>query len=73
MSFDVEPHGSCNYDWVEVFDGKDSSSKSLGKFCSNTKPPSLQSSSNMVMIQMVTDYSVTKRGFVLDYEGRDGK
>lgn len=28
----------CAYDWVEVFEGNDSSARSLGKFCGLTAP-----------------------------------
>ena len=38
LSFDVESHSQCQYDYVEVKDGSSSRSQSLGTFCGNTIP-----------------------------------
>lgn len=35
VTFELEHENSCSYDFVEIFDGYDDSSPSLGKFCGN--------------------------------------
>ena len=45
----------------------------IGKFCSNGAPhPAMLSSSNVVLVQFVTDFNVNPRGFNLTYQQRDG-
>lgn len=65
--FTLEEHGTCKYDHVEIFDGGDSSARSLGVFCGSGIPPNIQSSSNQLFLTMVTDASVTRRGFKAFY------
>ncbi|GAB0086814.1 Cubilin [Sergentomyia squamirostris] len=66
---DLEKDDSCTYDYLEVFDGKDASSKSLGKFCNADEHPlSLQTTSNFAMLRMRTDFSNQGRGFNLRYD-----
>ncbi|XP_059613843.1 cubilin homolog [Phlebotomus argentipes] len=65
---DLERSQDCVYDYLEVFDGRDASSVSLGRFCSaEDHPLHLQTSSNFAMIRMRTDYSAQGRGFNLRY------
>ena len=66
--FDVEYHRRCSYDWVEVFDGPDASSKSLGRFCNGKLPSAMKSSGNSLMIQLKTDESVNGNGFSLNFK-----
>lgn len=63
---DLEPHITCYLDYVEVYDGKDLSSKSLGRFCSS-HPPFLRSTSNHMMIKFRADVSFQGRGFQIQY------
>ena len=64
LSFDVEKHSSCNYDYLIVYDGPDDSSSQIGtKLCGNTKPTEVESSGNTVHISFHTDGSVQKAGF----------
>ncbi|KAJ8980750.1 hypothetical protein NQ317_013755 [Molorchus minor] len=40
LIFSIEDQGDCGYDYVEVFDGLDSSRPSFGKYCGNKgRPP----------------------------------
>ncbi|XP_063696850.1 cubilin homolog [Culicoides brevitarsis] len=66
--FDLEADPNCNYDYLEVFDGKDASAKSLGKYCdSNNHPLDLQTTSNYAFVRFVSDRSNQNRGFSLNY------
>ena len=64
----LESQSSCIYDNLEIFDGKDSSGKSLGKFCSSENHPMhFETNENHAFIRMNTDESHQGRGFSLKY------
>uniref|UniRef100_A0A7G3AGB7 Cubilin n=1 Tax=Lutzomyia longipalpis TaxID=7200 RepID=A0A7G3AGB7_LUTLO len=66
---DLEKSADCSYDYLEVFDGKDAGSTSLGKFCSaEDHPLYLETTGSFAMIRMRTDYSGQGRGFSLRYD-----
>lgn len=59
----------CKYDYLEIFDGFDAASTSLGRFCSSENHPmNLVSSNNHAFIRMNTDESHANRGFYLKYK-----
>ena len=58
----------CASDYVEVFDGPDITSRSLGKFCGSTLPPALETSSDEVTVRKVASTNVTEDGFTFNYE-----
>ncbi|XP_043205584.1 cubilin-like [Amphibalanus amphitrite] len=68
--FRIESHFRCAYDYVEVFDGKDATFPSLGKFC-DEPPPNLVSTHNQMYVVFSTDASVTNYGFVANYTAID--
>lgn len=63
VSFEVEDETECGYDSVEVFDGRDSSSEKLGKFCGNSIPPEFVSSGRYLLIRFKTDDTINWKGF----------
>ncbi|KAF6126294.1 procollagen C-endopeptidase enhancer [Phyllostomus discolor] len=66
--FDVEPDTYCRYDSVSVFNGAVSDdSKRLGKFCGDTAPGPISSEGNELLVQFVSDLSVTADGFSASY------
>lgn len=65
---DLEASGSCSYDYVEIFDGKDASSKSLGRFCESDRHPlNLVTTTNFAFVRFSSDMSNQGRGFALKY------
>lgn len=71
QQFDIEQgtNNSCDFDFIEFFDGPDITSPSLGKFCNGTLPPSqLISSSGTVFIHFQSDGGLEKAGFELDWK-----
>lgn len=59
----------CKYDYLEIFDGFDAATTSLGRFCSSENHPmNLVSSNNHAFIRMNTDESHANRGFYLKYK-----
>ncbi|XP_075421068.1 procollagen C-endopeptidase enhancer 1 [Tenrec ecaudatus] len=66
--FDVEPDTYCRYDSVSVFNGAQSDdAKRLGKFCGDTVPGPITSEGNELLVQFVSDLSVTADGFSASY------
>jgi hypothetical protein len=62
--FVVEPQASCDYDYLEVYDGDDLSNL-IGKYCGTTLPNSVQSTHSTGAVTLVwsSDFSVTYSGF----------
>ncbi|XP_066426072.1 procollagen C-endopeptidase enhancer 1 [Molothrus aeneus] len=70
--FDVEPDPHCRYDYVAVFEGgaRDDAWR-LGRFCGEETPGPIVSSSPELLVQFVSDLSVTADGFSASYTLRD--
>ncbi|XP_062946970.1 procollagen C-endopeptidase enhancer 1 isoform X1 [Cynocephalus volans] len=67
--FDLEPDTYCRYDSVSVFNGPESDdAKRLGKFCGDTAPGPISSEGNELLVQFVSDLSVTADGFSASYK-----
>ncbi|XP_035580030.1 LOW QUALITY PROTEIN: deleted in malignant brain tumors 1 protein-like [Zalophus californianus] len=70
LTFEVvklENFYGCPYDFIEVFDGPQNESFSLGRFCSGTIPI-FTSSSNRLMVVFHSDAILTNMGFYASYE-----
>ncbi|PNF23973.1 hypothetical protein B7P43_G09286 [Cryptotermes secundus] len=67
VDLELESHPTCRYDYIEVYDGRDSSSKKIGRYCS-APPLLLRSTSNHVFIKFRSDLSITGRGFHIRYQ-----
>lgn len=63
----LEKFYGCPYDFIEVFDGPQRESFSLGRFCSGTTPI-FTSSSNHLTVVFHSDALVTNMGFYASYE-----
>ncbi|XP_072497493.1 procollagen C-endopeptidase enhancer 1 isoform X2 [Notamacropus eugenii] len=69
--FDLEPDTYCRYDSVSIFNGAQSDdSKRLGKYCGDTAPSSITSEGNELLVQFVSDLSVTADGFSASYKAQ---
>ena len=63
-TFEVSDDASlCQYDYVEIRDGGDLTSKILGKFCGNTLPGSIRSTGNQLFVKFHSDHSNQYKGF----------
>ncbi|XP_016048779.1 procollagen C-endopeptidase enhancer 1 isoform X2 [Erinaceus europaeus] len=66
--FDLEPDTYCRYDSVSVFNGPVSDdAQRLGKFCGDSAPGPISSQGNELLVQFVSDLSVTADGFSATY------
>lgn len=63
LSFEVENHDSCVYDYVEIRDGRNKDSRLIGIFCGYKLPNEIRSSFNYLYVKFVSDGSVQKTGF----------
>ncbi|XP_029134023.2 cubilin [Labrus bergylta] len=60
---DLESHGSCTFDYVEVRDGRLETDALIGKYCGSSLPAPIRSSSNYLWIRFRSDSSVSRAGF----------
>lgn len=65
-SFNLEP----GYDFLHVYDGRDSLSPLIGSFYGSQLPSRIESSSNSLFLAFRSDASVSNVGFVIDYTGK---
>ncbi|XP_028394125.1 uncharacterized protein LOC114518347 [Dendronephthya gigantea] len=67
VSFDVENHATCGYDYVQVRDGATSRSKLLGTFCGKTLPKQITAFANSLWIKFRSDGNKEFKGFRAEY------
>uniref|UniRef100_A0A8C6UIY6 Procollagen C-endopeptidase enhancer b n=1 Tax=Neogobius melanostomus TaxID=47308 RepID=A0A8C6UIY6_9GOBI len=65
---DLEPDTYCRYDYVALFNGGErDDSRRIGKFCGDTVPGTIITNGNELLVQFVSDLSVTADGFMALY------
>ena len=63
-AFNLESHDDCKYDWLQIYDGGNSSSHDLtGKLCGYIIPGNIRSSGNRLFLAWRTDSSSHFSGF----------
>ncbi|KAI0242259.1 Exoskeleton protein RP43 [Lamellibrachia satsuma] len=68
ISFNLEFHSSCLWDWVKIYDGSSANAPLIGKYCGTNKPAGLiYSSGNSMFVTFRSDHSITKPGFRIKY------
>ncbi|XP_017577472.1 procollagen C-endopeptidase enhancer a [Pygocentrus nattereri] len=67
--FDLEADPLCRYDYVDVYNGHSKIVQKLGRFCGTFRPGALISTSNTMMLEMVSDSGTGGRGFLAYYNG----
>ncbi|XP_061565524.1 procollagen C-endopeptidase enhancer 2-like [Cololabis saira] len=65
--FDLEADPTCRYDYLDVFNGHSRSVQKLGRFCGTFRPGALISTSNTMMLEMVSDEADGGRGFLASF------
>lgn len=63
---DVQLESGCRHDYIEVFDGPHRSSPLIARVCDGVRG-SFTSSSNFLSIRFISDGSVTRRGFQVEF------
>lgn len=67
--FDLEADPTCRYDYVDVYNGHSYTVQKLGRFCGTFRPGALMSTSNLMMLEMVSDSGRGGRGFLAFFSG----
>ncbi|XP_066537385.1 procollagen C-endopeptidase enhancer b isoform X2 [Hoplias malabaricus] len=67
--FDLEADPTCRYDFLDVYNGHSYTVQKLGRFCGTFRPGALISTSNTMMLEMVSDSSRGGRGFLAFFSG----
>lgn len=67
-NFSLENHPRCNFDYVDILNGRMVSSPSIGKKCGASVPQPFTSQTNGIRIIFKTDYSVAANGFRIQYK-----
>ncbi|KAF2368216.1 EGF-like domain, partial [Trinorchestia longiramus] len=67
--FSVEPHENCSYDYLSVYDGRNTSAPLLLQHCGSSlpSPPVWQSSGSFLTLRLKADGSSQSRGFQANY------
>ncbi|XP_026209359.1 procollagen C-endopeptidase enhancer b [Anabas testudineus] len=65
--FDMEADPTCRYDYLDVYNGHSRLVQKLGRFCGTFRPGALISTSNTMMLDMVSDESTGGRGFLASF------
>ncbi|KAJ7996570.1 hypothetical protein DPEC_G00238440 [Dallia pectoralis] len=62
--FDLEADAMCRYDYLDVYNGHSNLVQKLGRFCGTFRPGTLISTTNTMMLDMVSDSETGGRGFL---------
>ncbi|XP_068164193.1 procollagen C-endopeptidase enhancer b [Antennarius striatus] len=65
--FDLEADPTCRYDYLDVYNGHSRLVQKLGRFCGTFRPGALISTSNTMMLEMVSDEGTGGRGFLASF------
>ncbi|KAK2886327.1 cubilin [Channa argus] len=65
--FNLEPHTTCSWDSVTIFNGGSPGSPILGQYCGTNSPGTIQSGSNKLAVVFLADHSVSRGGFMASW------
>lgn len=66
--FDIEAESSCNYDYLEIYDGPNQGSGLIDRYCNGSTPPaSITSTGGAITVKFYSDEYVTNAGFVISW------
>lgn len=71
VEFGFERSGNCMYDYLAIYEGASRNDPLVGRFCGEQLPAPYESKSNVLTIEMRTDWSISGEGFRLRYETRE--
>ncbi|XP_061714224.1 cubilin-like [Cydia pomonella] len=67
--FNLEDNPDCNYDFLQIHDGRTSASQLIGRFCGSSFPKggNIVSNQNYLYFWFISDSSINKDGFALHW------
>ncbi|XP_029048305.2 cubilin isoform X2 [Osmia bicornis bicornis] len=66
--FELRESSGCKTEFVEIFNGDTSESRLIGRYCGSNLPPTIRSSSNVVLIVFKSTATARKGEFALSYD-----
>ena len=65
LEFSLQPHSSCYYDWLKIYDGESISSPLIGTWCGIDSPGTIipENESGALTFQFKSNYSVSQTGW----------
>ena len=63
----IEPHATCNFDKLKIYDGLDASAALINTYCEETPPDPDYTTNNMAYLTFTSDASVSGEGFTINY------
>ncbi|XP_068113667.1 tolloid-like protein 2 isoform X1 [Hyperolius riggenbachi] len=66
-TFEMEENLDCTYDYMEIYDGYDSTAPRLARHCGSGPPEEIYSAGDSIMIRFHTDDTINKKGFHARY------
>jgi len=73
VEFEIEDHGSCEFDRLDIYDGPNEGAPLLARVCGDSRPGDMFSDGNTMFLQFTTDSSVTLDGFEITYSTKDSR
>ncbi|KAG7281288.1 hypothetical protein CRUP_030971 [Coryphaenoides rupestris] len=67
QTFEIEEEADCGYDYMELFDGGDTKSPRLGRYCGSGPPEEIYSAGDSIVIKFRSDDTINKKGFHVRY------
>lgn len=67
QEFELEHDSSCNFDYLEIYEGASTLGNMIRRYCGSTIPPAYNSQGNKLLLKFKTDQSVSQKGFRLAY------
>ncbi|KAM4579034.1 bone morphogenetic protein 1a isoform 1-T1 [Fundulus diaphanus] len=67
QTFEIEEEADCGYDYMELFDGADTKSPRLGRYCGSGPPEEIYSAGDSIVIKFHSDDTINKKGFHVRY------
>uniref|UniRef100_A0A8C9TFN9 Metalloendopeptidase n=1 Tax=Scleropages formosus TaxID=113540 RepID=A0A8C9TFN9_SCLFO len=66
-TFEVEEEADCGYDYIELFDGYDTTAQRLGRFCGSGPREEIYSAGDTMLLHFHSDDTISKKGFHIRY------
>ncbi|KAJ3603850.1 hypothetical protein NHX12_028591 [Muraenolepis orangiensis] len=67
QTFEIEEEADCGYDYMELFDGGDTKSPRLGRYCGSGPPEEIYSAGDSIVLKFRSDDTINKKGFHVRY------
>ncbi|XP_050485193.1 bone morphogenetic protein 1-like [Bombus huntii] len=64
VTFQLESESDCNYDFVEVYSGLDTSGLLYGRYCGNSNTTDFISINEALLVRFRTDDTISNKGFM---------